>query len=143
MRRRTFLSWRLTAAVLAVSSAIAGDLEPTEVVGLEYPVVGRMARITGTVIVRLNVAPDGSVTRATPVSGHPVLAKAACDNAGRWKFEQTRSDSDTDQDVYLAYRFALKGNCAGRDCRTRFVVELPNLVIVTSEMPPVQVMKDK
>jgi TonB family protein len=100
-----------------------------------------LARITGTVIVRLSVAPDGSVTQAKAVSGHPVLAEAARQNAGRWKFERSGRGPGADRDAYLVYRFVLEGNCAVYDCRTSLVVELPNLVVVTSEIPPMHIQQ--
>lgn len=143
MRPGTFHSCRLAVALLVVSTATAAGWEPSEIVGLAYPWLAQSARVAGTVVVRLTVARDGSVTQAAAVSGHPLLAEAARQNAGRWKFERSGQDPGADRDAYLVYRFVLEGSCAGRDCRTSFVVELPNLVMVTSEIPSIQVSQGK
>jgi TonB family protein len=143
MRPGTFHSCWLAIAMLTVSTAAAADWEPAEIVGLVYPWLAKSARVAGVVVVRLSVAPDGSVKQATAVSGHPLLAEAARQNAGRWKFTRSEQDRGADRDAYLVYRFVLEGNCAGRDCRTGFVVELPNLVMVTSEIPSIQVSQGK
>jgi TonB family protein len=142
MQLKRFRGAWIAVTILAVSSVLAGDVQPSEVTGLEYPLLGRMARITGTVVVRLTIGPDGSVTNAMSVSGHPLLAKAACENARQWKFERAKSERREERDVYLVYRFLLRGTCAGRDCRQKFSVDLPNLVTVTSEIPPIQVSED-
>lgn len=143
MRPGTFHSCWLTIAMLALSTAAAGDWEPSEIVGLTYPWLAKSARVTGIVVVRLFVAPDGSVTEAKAVSGHPLLTEAARKNAEKWKFTRSGQDPDGFGEAYLVYRFALEGSCAGRDCRTSFIVELPNLVVVTSEIPPIQVSQSK
>ncbi len=143
MRPGTFHSCRLAIALLAVSTAAAADWEPSEIVGLGYPWLAQSARVAGTVVVRLTVAPDGSVRQAEAVSGHPLLKKAARENAEKWKFTRSGQDPDGGGEAYLVYRFALEGNCAGRDCRTSFVVELPNLIVVTSEIPPIQISQGR
>ena len=143
MRPRIFHSYRLAIALLAVTTTAGADLEPVEIVGLAYPRLAQWARVAGTVVVRLTVAPDGSVAQAVAVSGHPLLAEAARQSAARWRFERSEQSPGLDRDAYLVYRFALEGSCAGRDCRTEFVVELPNFVMVTSEMPSIQSLEGK
>jgi hypothetical protein len=89
------------------------------------------------------VEPDGSVKQAEAVSGHALLAEAARANAEKWKFRQSGRSPGTAQNPYLVYRFVLDASCAGNDCRTSFMVELPNLIVVTSEIPPIQVSEGK
>ncbi len=143
MRPRTLHSCWLAIALLTVSTGAPAYREPSEIVGLAYPWLAQSARVSGVVVVRLTVADDGSVTAATAVSGHPLLAEVARQNARQWKFERSGPDPAANRDAYLVYRFALEGSCAGRDCRTNFVVELPNLVLVTSEIPSIQVSRGK
>lgn len=139
MQRRPFCSCWLVLALLIASPRILAEWEPVEIVGVSYPLLARWARITGLVVVRLSLEPDGSVKEAEPVSGHPLLAEAAKANAEKWKFRQSGPSRGQARDPYLVYRFVLKGSCAANDCRQGFIVELPNFVKVTSEIPAIQV----
>lgn len=139
MRRRTLPNLWVAGALLLAASPVAAEWEPVEVVGLRYPRLVRSARITGTVVVRLTIAADGSVAEAEAVSGHPLLSQAASKNARSWKFSQSKP-SDANKPAYLVYRFMVKGHCAAPDdCRENISVDYPNLVNVRSEIPPIQV----
>lgn len=53
----------------------------------KYPEVARMAQVEGTVIVKVLVAPDGSVAQAQVIqSVHPLVNKAAIEAAYKCKF---------------------------------------------------------
>jgi TonB family protein len=52
-----------------------------------YPDLARRMRITGTVKVKVVIAPNGTVKDASLVGGHPVLANAALDAARKWRYE--------------------------------------------------------
>ncbi len=105
MQPEIFRSVLLVVSLLLVPSFAWADWEPTEVVGLVYPRAARSARITGVVVVRLSLDSQGVVTAATILSGHPVLAKAAKENAGRWKFKDSQQ-SPTSGDPILVYHFS-------------------------------------
>lgn len=139
MQPGAFPSLLIVVSLFVPLCAMSTEWEPKEIVGLSYPVIARSARITGLVIVRLTVGTDGSVIQAEPVSGHPLLAGAAGTNAAQWKFARSRRDGRGGKDPYLVYRFVLEGSCAANDCRASFVVDFPNFIVVTSEMPQVQV----
>jgi TonB family protein len=117
--------------------------EPAEIVGLNYPRIARQARITGLVVVRVSVKASGSAREADVVSGHPLLGEAARLNALDWKFRTVGSRSDKSDEVFLVYRFVLRGNCAAKNCRELFVVEYPNFVLVRSEMPSIEVSAER
>ena len=55
-----------------------------------YPAVARAAKASGTVVVQVTVDEAGSVTEASPVSGHPLLRAAAVSAARSAKFSPTR-----------------------------------------------------
>jgi len=143
MRLGRFHRWWLIIILLNVCVPAWAEWEPAEIVGMAYPLIPRMARIEGFVIVRVSVGPDGSVRQAEAVSGHPLLEKAAEENARKWKFKLSERPGRA-RDPYLIYRFILTGTCAIRDCRTSFVVEFPkmiefpNLIIVTGETHQLQ-----
>ena len=53
----------------------------------EYPADAEKARLEGVVIVSASIAPDGAVKRVSPISGHPLLARAAVDAVRWWRFQ--------------------------------------------------------
>jgi Zn-dependent M28 family amino/carboxypeptidase len=54
--------------------------------GILYPPLARQTRISGTVIVHVSVASDGSVGEAKATKGHPLLVGAVEDSIKRWTF---------------------------------------------------------
>jgi TonB family protein len=52
----------------------------------EYPELAKKMQIHGTVRVEALVAPNGKVKLTQVVGGSPVLAKAAVDAVGKWKW---------------------------------------------------------
>ncbi len=52
-----------------------------------YPDLARRMRITGTVKVKVAIAPNGTVKDVTLVGGHPLLANAALDAMRKWRYE--------------------------------------------------------
>lgn len=123
--------------VLLTSRLAFGEWEPRESIGLAYPPPARMARISGIVIVRATIGEDGKVRNIETLSGHPLLARAAEANAGRWKFRRADRE-DTEPNFFLVYRFVLKGTCRPRRCQETFSIEFPNFVVVRSEIPQLE-----
>jgi protein TonB len=52
----------------------------------EYPDVARLAGIEGDVTLRILVGEDGTISDITPVSGPPVLARAAIRAVEHWRY---------------------------------------------------------
>ena len=59
---------------------------------LEYPLVARASRITGSVTVAAVVDEQGKVTQARATSGNPVLRKAAVDHIAGRKYRPAQKD---------------------------------------------------
>ena len=57
-----------------------------ESIAPEYPDVARLAGIEGDVALRILVGQDGTVRSITPVSGPPVLARAAIHAVEQWRY---------------------------------------------------------
>jgi TonB family protein len=73
----------------------------------EYPDVARLAGIEGEVTLRILVASDGSVRGITPVSGPPILARAAVRAVERWRYAPALVEGhpiDVVTTVTLAFR---------------------------------------
>ncbi len=54
-----------------------------------YPALAIQARLAGTVQLRAVIGRDGSVNLLEVLSGHPILAKAALDAVGQWRYRPT------------------------------------------------------
>ncbi len=52
----------------------------------EYPAQARIARLQGTVVIRILVGTDGKVKAVKLISGHPMLAPAAIHAIKMWKY---------------------------------------------------------
>jgi TonB family protein len=59
----------------------------------EYPALARKMNLAGIVKVRVVVSPNGIVTQAKVVGGHPLLASAAIDAVRKWRFEPAATES--------------------------------------------------
>src|SRR3954463_16201471 len=51
-----------------------------------YPPIARVAHISGDVKLSLEIAPDGTVTTARVLSGHPMLVTSATEAIKKWRF---------------------------------------------------------
>ena len=51
-----------------------------------YPPIAKQMKLTGTVKLVADVAPDGTVKRVDPVGGSPLLLQAAESAVTRWKY---------------------------------------------------------
>jgi TonB family protein len=65
------------------------DLRPVQLEPIIYPALARQARISGTAVLRISVAADGSVDRVEVVKGHPLLVRSAEDAVKEWKFQES------------------------------------------------------
>ena len=91
----------LGSLVLGASSAVAASAHRAVVTKVPpvYPELARRMHVSGTVVLHLVVAPDGSVSDAKVESGHALLGPAAQDAVKRWKFEPSSESSDLTVDV--------------------------------------------
>jgi len=91
----------LPTVTLISSSPIAPEVFPK----LMYPPLSRFVHIEGTVTVRMDVDPDGTVINMVIESGHPFLQRVVQDSIGRWKFPR----NPVSQQVEATIQFSL--NC--------------------------------
>jgi TonB family protein len=91
----------LTGALLTAGPAFAASAHRNVVskVPPMYPELARRMHISGTVVLRLTIQPDGSVSDAKVESGHALLGPAAQEAVKRWKFEPGPDPSDMTVDV--------------------------------------------
>ena len=101
MARLVRLSALILSGALLAASAFAASAHRNVVskVPPTYPELARRMHISGTVVLRLTVQPDGSVSDAKVESGHALLGPAAQEAVKRWKFEPAPDTSDMTVDV--------------------------------------------
>ena len=71
---------------------VGGKVKPPRVLFAPepvYPILARQARISGAVVIDAVIDAEGNVVEMQPVSGQPILAKAAMEALRRWKYEPT------------------------------------------------------
>lgn len=74
----------------------------------KYPLLAKMAGISGPVKVHVVIAKDGTVKTATAVSGHKLLQKAACDAIAQWIFKPvTLNGKPTEVETDVTVNFNL------------------------------------
>jgi protein TonB len=52
----------------------------------DYPEIARQAGVEGDVTLRVVIGKDGTVADVVPISGEPVLARAAMEAVERWHY---------------------------------------------------------
>lgn len=98
---------------------------------MEYPRLAALARITGTVALRVGIDSTGKVVTAKGLSGHPILIKGAEANMMLWRFAPGHAASEFD----FTYIFKLTGDSyETRQCST-LIYEYPDKVTIASEAP--------
>jgi TonB family protein len=60
----------------------------------DYPDVARQAGVEGTVTLRVEIGADGSVQDIEPVSGPPLLERAATEAVAQWRYAPTLVDGN-------------------------------------------------
>lgn len=59
-----------------------------------YPQIARTARVGGTVVLRCEIATDGTVEELNYVSGPPLLMRSAMDAVRQWRYQPTLRDGE-------------------------------------------------
>ena len=96
---RALLAVTAIAAAVGVAGLRAQDAQadiPRRIkskVQAVYPELARKMNLTGAVKVEVVVAPNGTVSEAKVIGGHPVLANAALDAVRKWRFEPASAAS--------------------------------------------------
>ncbi len=98
--------------------------------GILYPRLAWQTRISGTVVAHVGVAPDGSISEAKAIKGHPLLLWAVEQPIKKWFFAP-----GVERSFDLQCDFVLNGFASARARKNTFVVAPLHLRIVAN--PPV------
>jgi hypothetical protein len=105
------------------------DIEVSHAERMNYPLSGRVHVVEGAVVVKLDIQKDGSVHKATAISGPRQLIDECVKNSTKWRFN--RAGRGTALVVYL---FQIRGLCE-LPCPSNFEFYPPNVVIVSMGSP--------
>jgi TonB family protein len=84
------------ALLLAVTlPAAAHDRKIKTQVAPTYPEIMRKNNMGGTVKLRITISPDGRVSEAKALGGHPMLIAPATDAVKQWKYEPGTEETTT------------------------------------------------
>lgn len=118
----------------AALGTTANTLVPKAAVAPKYPPLAAMARVSGTVAVRVTIDDAGSVTKAGVVSGHTLLRQASADAARKWRFERAPGQTRTTE---LKFKFSLLPEREQSDVQTTFFPPDEIEIELTPAKPPV------
>jgi TonB family protein len=106
-----------------------------------YPAIARTARVQGDVRLLIEIARDGSATRVTTLSGHPMLSQAAIEAVRQWHFGCQRCDGRLQHIVTITFTIddGLPGQCDASNQQPLRCVDpaLPDRLTVRSTSPQV------
>ena len=129
---------RLIISAIFLGCALLGTtahtLVPKAAVAPKYPPLAAVARVSGTVAIRVTIDDSGSVTKAEVVSGHTLLRQAAADAARKWRFESAPTQTRTTE---VKFRFSLLPERDESDVQTTFFPPDEIGIELTPAKPPV------
>ena len=108
------------------------DIKPVYFEALSFPVSARLSHTEGSVIVRVNLGPDGEVLSSSAISGPKALIQDCLANSRKWRFRPNSQKA-----VVIVYQFRFTGVCAG-PCPSQFLFYPPNVATITVGEPVVQ-----
>ena len=112
------------------------DLRVLDMPRVEYLQIAQSARVQGTVVVKLSIAANGTVTSATPITGPPLVTESALNNARAWKFAATHQ-----RETIVVYEFAFMDRLRpDSPCGTSTLNEIvyPRFIRISASAPCVQ-----
>jgi Gram-negative bacterial TonB protein C-terminal len=91
---------------------------------LVYPLLPKLTRVQGAVVVQVKIDSEGKVASATAVSGPKQLIPDCLTNARQWLFNPRKART-----VVIVYVFKIEGLCKN-PCSSSFSFSPPNLATI-------------
>jgi TonB family protein len=118
--------------LLVAGSGLVGQDQPilNEDIGivnfepLAYPLLPRLTRVQGAVVVQVKIDSEGRVASVTAVSGPKPLIPDCLTNARKWLFNPQKVRT-----VVIVYVFKIEGLCKN-PCSSSFSFSPPNLAMI-------------
>ncbi len=132
--RTKLLTWSVRASLVCAIAAVSCAVDPAppcqvvDMIPPPYPPAAISGRVSGAVVVALDVSPEGNVTAATAREGHALLAAAATEALRKWRFLASQNAHRE----LIGVRFVLAPPDS-EDVGTEF--SCPGTLVVTEKMP--------
>jgi hypothetical protein len=133
-----------TSIVFALKAQSPAAVAPKHIeLPSKYDSVARVARLQGTVTVRLTVSGDGDVITAEPSSTdallreHPILQAKTGALTRRWKFTCSGCSKDGKYQYNVTFIYKLEGKESKYD-DTQIALDLPDQVIIKANPPMIE-----
>jgi hypothetical protein len=124
---------RFLASLFLFFPALYGEIRVTRIVGIEYPLVGRVGGIQGQVELIALVSREGTVRTVRALSGAGPLIPSAREALLRWTFEGCESTEGCEVKVVFSFTLA-SGSCdVSEFCPSEFEAELPGRVTIKAK----------
>lgn len=124
----------MIVAILAGQSSKEAKSIALHIESIRYPDFAQKAQIQGGVEVQITISGTCQVSSASARSGHPVLRRAAEENARKWRFDTNSEERHTQ----VHYEFVLEEPKTDYKPETKNMFDLPFAVRVISNMPSPQ-----
>ncbi len=134
----TLKTMRLSLLVFfCVRTAVGEEIWIVEkLIAASYPTLAQFARVEGTVNLNCKIDDTGRVLECIADGGHPLLQKAAIENAVRWKCRKTEGSRAGQPEIKLVYEFSFSDAPPVRHTpKVEFTFEYPNHARIVSEVP--------
>jgi TonB-like protein len=102
------------------------DMKVVTFEDMNYPALGRTARVQGVVVVEVKLDDQGRVVEAMAISGKQVFIPDCTANARKWRFRPNAQKA-----AVIVYNFRLSDGISNSGC-DRFMLEPPNFATITT-----------
>ncbi|MFZ0410629.1 MAG: energy transducer TonB [Candidatus Acidiferrales bacterium] len=102
------------------------DMKVLSFEDMNYPALGRTARVQGIVVVQVKLDDQGTVVEAMPISGKQVFIADCIANARKWRFRPNAQKA-----AVIIYNFRLSDGISKSGC-DHFMLEPPNFATITT-----------
>ncbi len=90
------------ATLCAAGFAQSSDRKVRNRVVPVYPELAKKLKLVATVKVQVTIAPNGTVTQAKAIGGHPLLIGPSVDAAKQWRYEPSSESTTTVIEFHFA-----------------------------------------
>jgi TonB family protein len=108
------------------------EIKPVSFETLAYPLVARLKRVQGVVVVRVTLDQDGRVRDSAAISGPESLIADCIENSKKWRFQPGSGKT-----AVILYQFKFEGLCFS-PCPSHATFWPPNLMTVATGDPIAQ-----
>lgn len=108
------------------------NIKPLHFQPLDYPLIAKLKRVQGTVVVRAELKQSGEVAAAKAISGPQDLLAETIANVKKWHFRPNQNMA-----VIVIYHFRRVDGLCELPCPSQFLFVPPNVATITVGEPTI------